>query len=258
MEKLILAVNVGNGHTRFGVFDGAELVGSWNGTTPASITRDEARATAAAVVSQVLGDEATLYGAILSCVVPSHVEAWSQALSDLAATRALVIGPGLKSGVRMRQDDPAGVGADRVANVAAAQERFGAPVIVVSLGTTTNVEVVDKNGSFAGGIISPGLELGVIGLSQAAARLPMVDLSAPAAAIGKNTRDAMRSGVVLGEAARIDGLLDMVFDELGYEAPVVITGSRADLVASLLVHEATVDETLVLRGLARIWHLNRG
>ena len=257
MEKTILAVNVGNGHTRFGLFFGEELLGSWDGTTPASITCDEARSTARAVVREVLGEEGNPEGAILSCVVPSHTSAWRQALSDVAGTRALVVGPGLKSGVRMRQDDPSGVGSDRVANVVAAHEQYGAPVVVVSLGTTTNIEVVDAGGSFAGGIIAPGLDLGVSALAEAAARLPLVELRAPASVIGRNTRDAMQSGAVLGEVARIDGLVDMVLDELGQDAPIVVTGAHAELVAGLLDHETVVDDTLTLRGLARIWRSNR-
>ena len=256
-DKTILVVNVGNAHTRFGVLTGDELLGSWGGTTPALITRDEARSVARSVVREILGESGALDGAILSCVVPSQADAWTQALSELSATRALVVGPGLRSGVRMRQDDPSGVGADRVANVVAAHERYGAPVVVVSLGTTTNIEAVDPSGAFAGGIIAPGLELGVEALGRAAARLPMVELRVPASVIGKNTRDAMQSGVVLGEAARIDGLVDMVLDELGCDAPVVVTGANASLVAGLLRHEATVDQSLVLRGLARIWHQNR-
>lgn len=256
--KTVLAVNVGNGRTRFGFSSGGDLLGTWDATTPAAITEDEARAEARSVVGEILGGYRTPDGAILSCVVPAHANVWAQALSNMAATRALVVGPGLRCGVRMRQDDPSGVGADRVANVAAARERYGAPAVVVSLGTATNIEVVDAAGSFAGGIIAPGLVLGMHALGMAAARLPSVELRAPSSAIGRNTHEAMQSGLLLGEAARIDGLLDRVLGELGCDAPVVVTGSNAGLVAGLLGHEAIVDEELTLRGLVRIWHMNRG
>ena len=256
-DRSVLAVNVGNGLTRFGVFSRGEVVGAWTASTPGQLTVDEARSQARAVVSELLGG-AEPDGAILSCVVPSHTDVWTQALTSVSKTRALVVGPGLKSGVRMRQDDPSGVGSDRVANIAAARATYGAPVVVVSLGTTTNIEVVDAAGSFVGGIISPGLMLGVRGLASAAARLPMVELHAPSSVVGRNTRDAMQSGVVLGEAARIDGLLDRVFEELGSNAPVIITGSHAELVSSIMRHETTFDEMLTLRGLAGIWYANMG
>lgn len=255
-SKSVLAVNVGNGLTRFGTFAAGELVGTWEASTPAHVTRDEARAQARTVLAELCcGDVPD--GAILSCVVPSHTDAWTDALSDVAASRALVVGPGLKSGVRMRQDDPAGVGSDRVANVAGAMGLLGAPAIVVSLGTTTNVEVVDDQGSYLGGAIAPGLTLGVRALATAAARLPVVELRAPASVIGRNTHDAMQAGVVLGEVARIDGLVDAVEAELGYSLPVVVTGHHAEVIAGLMRHDAVVDEALALRGLARIWYAGR-
>lgn len=256
-DRIVLAVNVGNSHTRLGLFSHDQLLRSWESTTPASVTCDEARAEARAVVRKALGEDSAPDGAILSCVVPSHVDAWVQALSRLSQTRPLVVGPGLRSGVRMRQDDPAGVGSDRVANVAAAHKLYGAPVVIVSLGTTTSIEVVDAQGAFAGGIIAPGLELGVNALGSAAARLPMVELRAPSSVIGKNTREAMQSGIVYGEVARIGGLIDMALDELGYEAPVVVTGDHASLMAALLGRDATVNEALTLQGLVHIWHQNR-
>ena len=256
-DKSVLAVNVGNGLTRFGAFVGGELVGTWEASTPEHVTVDEARSQARAVLVDLL-DGATPDGAILSCVVPSHTDAWFNALSAVAATRALVVGPGLKTGVRMRQDDPSGVGSDRVANVAAAQTLVGAPAIVVSLGTTTNIEVIDPSGAYLGGTIAPGLMLGVRALSGAAARLPLVELRAPSSVIGRNTREAMQSGVVLGEVASIDGLIDAISDELGCETPVVVCGHQAEIIVGLMRHEAMVEDALTLRGLAQIWYANRG
>ena len=159
----------------------------------------------------------------------------------------------------MHYDDPAEVGADRVADVVAARDAYGSPVVVVDLGTTTNIEVVDADGAFLGGVIAPGVALGARSLAEAAARLPMIELRAPERAIGRNTRDAMRSGVVLGEVARIDGLLDAVTAELagGADAPVVLTGTGAAAMAALLRHKTSVDDTLTLRGLWLLWRANR-
>ena len=163
----------------------------------------------------------------------------------------------MKTGVKMRYNDPGELGADRVADLVAARTAYTAPFIVVDLGTTTNFEVLDAEGTFLGGIIAPGLALGAKALSQAAARLPRVELKAPTSVIGTSTREAMQAGVVMGEVARIDGLLDLVLAELGCEAPVVVTGADADAMAALLRHGARADQTLTLRGLRRLHELNR-
>lgn len=251
----LLAIDVGNTVTKFGVFAADELAGTWEVTTSERCTADEAWAQAACAIDMLGAPEPT--SAILSCVVPSLAEVWRSALGKLCGARPYVVGPGLKTGIRMRYDDPSEVGSDRVADAVAARETYGAPVVVVDLGTTTNIEVVDESGAFAGGIIAPGVALGARSLTAAAARLPMIELRAPERVIGRSTRSAMQSGVVLGEAARIGGLLDAVMDELGTDAPVVITGDGAAQVAALISHDAVVDETLTLRGLHHIWLRNR-
>lgn len=251
----VLAVDVGNTVTSLGIFSAGELVGVRSVTTPERLTADEARMRLDAVLP-ALGAQA-VDGTILGCVVPSLTDVWRDALSDVSSTRPLVVGPGLRTGMRMCYDDPSEIGADRVADVVAARETYGAPVVVVDLGTTTNFEVVDETGAFAGGIIAPGVALGARSLTAAAARLPMIELRAPSSVIGRSTRAAMESGVVLGEVARIDGLLDAIFSEMGAEAPVVLTGGSAREMAALLRHDAHVDESLNLRGLWRLWRTNQ-
>lgn len=251
----LLAVDVGNTETHLGLFDGDALAGTSAITTPARLTADEAAMRLRLTLAS-LRSGAAPEGAILSCVVPSLTDAWREALARVSASRPLVVGPGLRTGVRMRYNDPSEVGPDRVADLVAARETYGAPVVAVDLGTTTNVEVVDASGTFLGGIIAPGMRLGLQALSRAAARLPMVEVREPGRAIGRSTREAMQAGVVLGEAARIDGLLDAVAAELGCEAPIVLTGDDAPLLSGLLRHQVTVDGTLTLRGLALLWRRN--
>ena len=253
-EKNVLVVDVGNTVTRLGLFGGAGDPGTWSLTTPERLTADEAWLMLEGVLA-ALGAGA-LDGAILGCVVPPLSDAWRDALARVSDTRPLVVGPGLRTGVRMRYDDPSEVGADRVADVVAARETYGAPVVVVDLGTTTNFDVVDEGGAFVGGIIAPGVALGARSLSAAAARLPLIELRAPATVDGRSTRAAMESGVVLGEVARIDGLLDAIAAETGLDAPVVLTGDGAREVAGLLRHDARVDDTLTLRGLWMLWRTN--
>lgn len=260
----VLTVDVGNTTTNIGLFSieqnerpssaatpEVELLGSCALTTPARLTADEARIQLEQALALIPNDP--IDGAILSCVVPTLVDPWRTALARTCDTRPLVVGPGIKTGVRMNYDDPAEVGPDRIADVVAARATYGSPVLAIDLGTTTNFEVIDEHGAFAGGIIAPGVALGARSLAEAAARLPVIELRAPERVIGRSTRAAMQSGVVLGEAARIDGLIDAVFAELGYSAPIVITGDGAESLAALLRHEATVDAALTLRGLALIW-----
>lgn len=259
----VLTVDVGNTMTHIGLFSvegtgplagAVELLGSCALTTRERITADEARiqlGQALSLMPRVKAD-----GAVLSCVVPTLTSAWRDALAAACDVRVLTVGSGIKTGVRMSYDDPAEVGPDRIADAVAARATYGAPVVAIDLGTTTNFEVIDEQGAFAGGIIAPGVALGARALEQAAARLPVIELRAPKRVIGRSTRAAMQSGVVLGEAVRIDGLIDAIFSELGYEAPIALTGDGASSLAALLRHSVMVDDTLTLRGLALIWRAN--
>lgn len=274
----LLAVDVGNTHTVLGVFSGEALLGRVSLTTHRRLTADEAllrvREALGAMGEGATGGPGAVGatvpattppvpaparpdGAILSCVVPALTDVWMAALARVSGSRPLVVGPGLRTGLRMRYKDPSEVGADRIADVVAARALVGAPVVAVDLGTTTNVEVVDAEGTFLGGVIAPGLRLGAAALSQAAARLPMVEVRAPRHAIGQTTREAMQAGLVLGEVARLDGLLDAVLAELGADAPVLLTGDDARALAGLLSHEVRVVGDLTLRGLLLLWQLNR-
>lgn len=260
----ILTVDVGNTTTSIGLCaiersgeasaTDAQVIDSCALTTPAHITADEARIQLEQVLA--LMPKSPLDGVVLSCVVPTLTDPWRTALGRACSCRPLVIGPGIKTGVCMNYDDPAEVGPDRIADAVAARATYGAPVLAIDLGTTTNFEVIDEHGAFAGGIIAPGVALGARSLARAAARLPVIELRAPKRVIGRSTRAAMQSGVVLGEAARIDGLIDAVFSELGYEAPIALTGDGSSSLAALLRHDVAVDNTLTLRGLALIWRAN--
>ena len=281
----LLAVDVGNTRTSLGVFDGDELLATWTLTTPSSLTADEAFDIAfsalcsmsqriSGVLRNHVGDASetvrdgsmedapsldpdSVSDAVLSCVVPDLASAWLEALRELTGRRPLSVGPGIKTGIRMKYRDPAEVGADRIADLAAVLGNYEPPAIVVDLGTTTNFEVIDADGVFLGGIIAPGMALGARSLADRAAKLPVIDIVAPKAVIGTCTREAMQSGVVLGEIARIDGLLAMIEREQPAEYSIIVTGSNAAAVAPLLDHDATADATLTLRGLARLHSLNR-
>ena len=256
LKGAVLAVDVGNSVTNLGLFEGGELAATWTATTFERMTSDEARAKISSFLAS-LDDAPAVVDGIVASVVPSLTDAWVTAVRALCGRRPLVVGPGLKTGVRMRYNDPGELGADRVADLAAAKESYEPPFLVVDLGTTTNFEVVDAEGVFVGGIIAPGLRLSARAISEAAAQLAVIDLRAPASVIGKNTREAMRAGIVMGEVARIDGLVDAVWRELGCEGEVVATGEDAQVMAALSQRVTCVDEHLTLRGLGILHKLNR-
>lgn len=252
----VLAVDVGNSVTNLGLFEGDKLVATWTATTPERMTADEGHARIASFLGMRDGVRVVSDG-IVASVVPDLTDAWVAAVRSMTGRRPLVVGPGVKTGIKMRYNDPGELGADRVADLVAAKAAYDPPFVVVDLGTTTNFEVVDRDGAFVGGVIAPGLKLSAKAVSDAAARLAVVDLKAPASIIGKNTREAMQAGIVMGEVARIDGLIDLVWEELGYETNVIATGTDAAALAELSQRVVQVDEHLTLRGLCLLHTANR-
>jgi type III pantothenate kinase len=169
----------------------------------------------------------------------------------------LVMGPGVRTGIPIRYDDPREVGPDRIANAVAAKERYGAPCIVVDFGTSTNFDVVSPEGEYVGGVLAPGIEISMEALFQRAARLVKVDFVDPPSAIGRTTATALQSGVVFGFAGQVDGIVAAIRAELGVDAQVVATGGLAELIAPHSAAIEKVDQLLTLEGLRLIWELNR-
>jgi type III pantothenate kinase len=256
---MLLAVDVGNTQTVFGLFDGDRLVEHWRVATEDERTADELAALVARLLElRELGfDDVT--GVCLSSTVPRLLRAYEElAERDLDAP-ILVLGPGTKTGIPILYDDPREVGPDRIANAVAARERYGAPCIVVDFGTSTNFDAVSGAGEYVGGVLAPGIEISMDALFARAARLQKVDFTEPPAVIGKTTTSALQSGLVYGFAGQVDGIVGRMRAELGGDtAPVIATGGQAELIAP---HSATierVDPLLTLEGLRLIWELNRG
>lgn len=253
----VLVVNIGNAVTKIGLYDEDELSASWTVTTPSTITTSEVK-TILMNFAFSLPDEKSLNakGSIISSVKPPITQPWIAALSQECGRKPLVVGPGIKTGMKLGYRDPSELGADRIAEVAGAYDLFGAPLVVVNLETTTTLDIVDETGCFAGGIIAPGLSTSAQRLADAAAKIPVIDLKAPKSVIGKSTQEAVQSGVVLGEVARIDGLVSYIWRELGYKTKVVAAGADAKL---LQVLSETVSETvdnLTLHGLKVLYDRN--
>jgi type III pantothenate kinase len=253
---VLLAADVGNTQTVLGLFRGEELAESFRLATDRNRTGDELGVTLAA-----LFEIEDVDGICLSTTVPALQREWERVAERWAQAPLLAVGPGVKTGIPIRYDDPREVGPDRIVNAVAANERYGAPCIVVDFGTSTNFDVVaatgrDGDGEFVGGVLAPGIEVSMDALFARAARLVNVDFTTPASVIGKTTVGALQSGLVYGFAGQVDGIVGRIREELGVDAQTVATGGLAELIAP---HAATLDRVdlhLTLEGLRIVWALN--
>ena len=276
----LLAVDVGNTNVVLGAYRGAELVATWRTATVHDRTEDELAVMVDALLAREDLSLDEVDALVLGSVVPSLTLAFQRLADRYLGGRALVIGPGVKTGVRLRVDNPSEVGADRIANTLAAHRRYGlvrtrpgtqltgederrpeersdgGPVIVVDFGTSTNLDVVSEEGDFLGGAFAPGLEVSAESLFGRASRLFRVPLTAPRDAIGKNTVDCLRSGIVFGYVGLIEGLVARITAELPAAPRVIATGGLATTIAPLTKIIERVDEDLTLEGLRLLWELN--
>lgn len=196
-------------------------------------------------------------GAIIASVVPPVTHIVKSALRKLLNCEPLVIGAGLKTGLNIHLDDPSTLGADLVVDSVAAMNIYGFPSIVIDMGTATTMTVLDKDGTYIGGVIFPGLNVSVEALAAGTSLLPRVSLGAPKKQIASNTMDAIKSGIIYGEASRIDGMIERFEQELGYDTKVVATGGLASVIVPHCTHEIVTDPDLMLKGLKMIYDKNR-
>ena len=222
---MLLAVDVGNTQTVLGLFEGERLADSFRLATDRSRTGDELGVTLGSLFELEEVD-----GICLSTTVPALQREWERVAERWAEAPLLTVGPGVKTGIPIRYDDPREVGPDRIVNAVAASERYGAPCIVVDFGTSTNFDIVSPDGEYVGGVLAPGIEVSMDALFARAARLVKVDFSAPATVIGKTTVGGLQSGLVYGFAGQVDGIVGRIRDELGVDAQTVATGGLADLI----------------------------
>ncbi|HEU4975832.1 MAG TPA: type III pantothenate kinase [Baekduia sp.] len=253
---MLLVVDVGNTQTHFGTFRDDELVEHWRFATVRTSTSDELGAALRSLLELRGVGLDDLTASIVSSTVPQLEPEWLAMAEHYLGHRMLAVGPGIKTGMPIKIDNPRELGADRLVNAVAAYERLGGPCISVDFGTAVNFDVVSGQGEYLGGVLMPGVEISLDALTSRGAKLPRIDLVAPRRAIGKGTVDAIRSGVVFGYAEAVDGLIGRIQDELGEEAATIATGGLAGVVVPYTSSIEHVDDLLTLKGLKLLHERN--
>lgn len=254
---MLLVLDMGNTNITVGVFDGDRLVVESRLATDYRKMEDEYAMDLIDILQLYKLRREDIDGAIFSSVVPSLDRAIRHAIRKVTNVQPLQVGPGVKSGMDIRIDNPKQLGADLLVGAVAASSKYGAPCLLWDLGTATKVSVIDKNGAFRGGAIMPGVRTSLDSLSHAAALLPAVSIDTPPAAIGTNTVDCMASGTVFGTACMIDGMSDRMEAELGYPVTVVATGGLAAEIVPHCRRTIPYDSSLLLNGLRLIFEKNQ-
>lgn len=254
---MLLAVDVGNTQTHFGAFDGDRLVEHWRFATVRTSTADELGAVLRNLLELRGLGLADLDGSIVSSTVPQLRPEWGAVGERYLRHDTLIVGPGIKTGMALRYDNPREIGPDRLVNAVAAYDHIQAACICVDFGTAITFDPVSESGEYLGGIICPGVEISMEALTERAAALPKIELTAPRTLIGKTTIDAIRSGVVYGFAGQVDAIVGRLRAELGEETATIATGGLAEVIVPHTDSIDEIDDFLTLTGLRLLWQRNR-
>jgi len=254
---MLLVVDVGNTQTHFGTFRGTELAEHWRFATVRDSTADELGAALRALLGLRGMDLGEIDSSIVSSTVPQLAPEWTAMSARYLGHDMLVVGPGIRTGMALRYDNPREIGADRLVNAVAAYDRIRGACIVVDFGTAITYDPVSANGEYLGGIIAPGIEISMEALTERAAKLPKIDLGAPRQLIGKTTVDAIRSGVIYGFAGQVDAIVARLRDELGEETATIATGGLAGAIVPFTESIDEIDDLLTLTGLRLLHERNR-
>jgi type III pantothenate kinase len=253
---MLLAIDVGNTNIVYGLFDGQRLVHQFRVESARGRTADEYAVQLRALLDMHGISLSAVDAAILACVVPSLTDPMLRLVERVFSREAVVVGPGIRTGMAILIENPREVGADRIADAVAGFERAKGGVIVVDFGTSTNFDVVTPKGEYLGGVLAPGLQISADALFARAAKLPRVEIAKPPKVVGKNTIHAMQSGIVYGYVGLVDGLVERLLTELGFPATVIATGGLAPLIAPLSKTIVEVDDHLTLTGLRILYERN--
>ena len=254
---MILTVDIGNSNIAIGGVDGDTIIFESRIRTDATKTSDEYCMDLKILLDVQKVDPASVEGSIIASVVPQVLNSFQTAIMKLTGKVSLVVGPGLKTGLNIKIENPAQTGADLVVGCVAALREHKPPMIVVDMGTATTMVVLDESGALIGGSISPGVKISMDALTDRTALLPGLQLDQPKRAIGRNTIDCMRSGIMLGTACMLDGLVERMEEELGCKTTVVATGGIARFVIPMCKTPMIYDKDLIIKGLAALYRENR-
>ena len=254
---MILVVDIGNSNVVVGAVEGKSIEFAARLRTDSTKTSDEYCIDLKNILDIYHVDRSQIEGAIIGSVVPQVLNTFQTAIMKLTGKKALVVGPGLKTGLNIAIENPAQTGADLVVGCVAALREHKPPMIVIDMGTATTMVVLDKNGSLVGGTISPGVKISIDALTGGTALLPGLQLDRPKKAIGRNTIDCMRSGIMMGAACMIDGLIERMEEELGCKTTVVATGGIARFVLPMCRREIIYDKDLLIKGLSHLYYENK-
>lgn len=254
---MLLAIDIGNTNVVLGVFDKEKLVENWRVGTNTQITPDEY----AMIFKDLFGfvglEFKQITGVIISTVVPPLLPVMTEMSHKYFRLEPMVVTHEIKTGIKMRYDNPKEVGADRIVNAAAAYKLYGGPIIIVDFGTATTFCAVTKSGEYLGGAIAPGVKISAEALFQRASKLPRVELAKPPKVIGADTISSMQSGIIYGYAGLVDGIVERMKKELSMEAKVVATGGLAELVSPETKTIQEIKPHLTLEGLRLVYEINR-
>ena len=254
---MVLAIDIGNTNIVIGVFDNSKIIFVERLNTNKSSTILEYAVSFKTVLEIYKIDPEKIEGSIISSVIPSVTPVVNEAIKKIINKNSVIVGSGIKTGLNIIIDNPAQLGSDLVVGAVAGVAKYSLPLAVIDMGTATTISVIDSKRNYIGGVIMPGVKVSLDSLISRTAQLPNISLDAPAKVIGKNTIDCMKSGIIYGSAANIDGVLDRMENEIGQELTVVATGGLAEVVIPYCRKKIILDNELLLDGLMIIYNKNK-
>ena len=254
---MLLAIDIGNSNIVLGCIDGQTILHEARLATDLIKTSDQYCMDLKNLLSLYEINRTMIEGVIISSVVPPVLNSFKTAVTKLTGIKPMVVGPGIKTGLNILMDNPAQIGSDLVVAAVAALREYPAPLIIIDMGTATTMSVINANRAYIGGCICPGVRISSEALTARTAQLPGISLEAPKRAIGRNTIDSMQSGIMLGAACMLDGMIDRMEQELGQPATVLATGGIARFVIPMCRRTIIFDRNLLLKGLTILYENNK-